>query len=665
MHSKFTQAISGQSNYWLSLILTVVIIYISGCQITPESDDNLKQLGKRVPAEKLLAVDCLLPPQIRQLGRQSVYATARRPIKTTALDCEIRGGEYVAYDRADYRTSLNVWLERAKQGDPEAQTYLGEVYEKGLGLKPDYQAAFKWYSKAAKQGFSRAQINLGYLYEKGLGVKADPVVALNWYRKASGISDDIDYTSVIDEKVETIAAQQNQRFKQEIESRDRQIEQLKSSLNKTRKQLKNRKQLLHDASEKSLELQRQIEQQKKAGADTEELVKAYQNQLQRVKQQSQAISALENQVIKQQEQLNRPSIEIMELPMFATRSSEPTLRVRSGSTAHVVSGRITSQAGLKSASLNGRPLSVDRQGLFHSAVPISSKETKVTILATDHQGESEQLVFMLITDETSDASSGPFVSTAGRISKDIDFGRYYALVIGNNEYRNYPELKTAVNDARKVSSLLENRYGFETLLITNADRYTVLSAINEIKGKLREKDNLLIYYAGHGEIEKSTRQGYWLPVDAEKGNTANWISNTAITDLFNTIKAKHILVVADSCYSGSMTRSSIPRLNTQMNEQHLQKWLKLMTKTRSRTVLTSGGLGPVLDSGGGEHSVFASVFLDELETGNGVIDAYQIYRKVSVQVERKAATEGFNQIPTYAPIQHAGHGGGEFLLVKG
>ncbi len=664
MHFKFTMVISRSVKYWTVFLLAAVIMVISACESNPGAAGNLPQSGNRVPAEKLLAVDCLLPSQIRQLGRQSVYATARRPIKTTALDCEIRGGEYVAYDRADYRTALTVWLEKAKQGDAQAQTYLGEVYEKGLGLKPDYQAAFSWYSKAAKQGFSRAQINLGYLYEKGLGVQADTVTALNWYRKASGISDDIVYTSVVEEQAKTLAAEQNQRFKQEIERRDRQIEQLKSSLNKTRRQLKNRQQLLYDTKEKTLGLERRIEQQKKAGTDTAELVKAYQNQLQRVKQQTQAISALENQLVEQQEQLNRPSIEILEPPLFATRSNEPSLQVRSGSTAQVISGRITSQTGLKSATINGRSLSIDRQGLFHSAVPVSTKETRVTILATDNQGGTEEFVFVLIADDISDAAE-QFVSTTGRTAGDIDFGRYYALVIGNNEYRNYPELKTAVNDARRVASLLESRYGFESLLITNADRYTVLSAINEIKGKLSANDNLLIYYAGHGEIEASTQQGYWLPVDAEKGNTANWISNTAITDLLNTIKARHIMVVADSCYSGSMTRSSIPRLNTQMNEQHLQKWLKLMTKTRSRTVLTSGGLGPVLDSGGGEHSVFARVFLNELETGDGVIDAYQIYRKVSVQVEKITASEGFNQIPTYAPIQHAGHGGGEFLLVNG
>lgn len=61
------------------------------------------------------------------------YLTARRPIKTTAGDCEIRGGEYVAYDRANYASALKVWLPQAQQGDAEAQVIVGEIYEKGLG----------------------------------------------------------------------------------------------------------------------------------------------------------------------------------------------------------------------------------------------------------------------------------------------------------------------------------------------------------------------------------------------------------------------------------------------------------------------------------------------------------------------------------------------------
>src|SRR5712692_3137406 len=115
-----------------------------------------------------------------------IYQAPRRPIKTSARDCEIRGGEYTSYDRADYRTALKVWMAQAEQGDTAAQTYVGEIYEKGLGVSPDYQAAAQWYRRAADAGFPRAAINLGYLYEHGLGVPRDPAQARYWYRKGAG-----------------------------------------------------------------------------------------------------------------------------------------------------------------------------------------------------------------------------------------------------------------------------------------------------------------------------------------------------------------------------------------------------------------------------------------------------------------------------------------------
>ena len=49
------------------------------------------------------------------------YVSGKRPLRTTEADCEVRGGEYVAYDRADYASALNVWLEKAKEGDAVAQ----------------------------------------------------------------------------------------------------------------------------------------------------------------------------------------------------------------------------------------------------------------------------------------------------------------------------------------------------------------------------------------------------------------------------------------------------------------------------------------------------------------------------------------------------------------
>jgi Sel1 repeat len=182
-------------------------------------------------ADELLVVDCLLPGQVRRLGSQMTYLTARRPIKTTGRDCEIRGGEYTAYDRASYSTALKVWLEPAKAGDAQAQTYVGEIFEKGMGLSPDYEAAATWYRRAADQGWAPAQINLGQLYELGRGVPRDPAQALAWYRQASGLGE-------LDMKFQPSAPSQGEllRLKQDLRQREQEVERLHQELDQLRKQ---------------------------------------------------------------------------------------------------------------------------------------------------------------------------------------------------------------------------------------------------------------------------------------------------------------------------------------------------------------------------------------------------------------------------------------------
>jgi predicted nucleic acid-binding Zn-ribbon protein len=136
--------------------------------------------------DEFLVVDCLLPGQVRRLGSKLTMLTARRAMKTSQRDCEIRGGEYVSFDRANYATALKVWLPLAEGGDNAAQTYVGEIYEKGLGVPPDYAVAAQWYRRAADKGYPRAAVNLGHLYEHGLGVPRDPGLALSFYQRAAG-----------------------------------------------------------------------------------------------------------------------------------------------------------------------------------------------------------------------------------------------------------------------------------------------------------------------------------------------------------------------------------------------------------------------------------------------------------------------------------------------
>ena len=150
--------------------------------------------------------------------------------------------------------------------------------------------------------------------------------------------------------------------------------------------------------------------------------------------------------------------------------------------------------------------------------------------------------------------------------------------------------------------MLGDHYGFQVKLVRDATRYDILSALNEMRAKLTDEDNLLIYYAGHGELDKVNMRGHWLPVDAERDSTANWISNVAITDILNAMNARHILVVSDSCYSGSLTRARRWRASTRRCSNDETRGMAACDGLRSavRTALTSGGLEPVLDAGGGE-----------------------------------------------------------------
>lgn len=140
--------------------------------------------------EDLTVVDCLLPGRMRKMGQTLIWVDRPRPVKKTISDCEILGGQYVLFDRANFDTALAVWKVAAEQGDPTAQTYVGEIYERGLGRAPDYALAVQWYRKAAAQGNARAQFRLGALHEKGLGVPPDALEALNWYRQAAGLGKD-------------------------------------------------------------------------------------------------------------------------------------------------------------------------------------------------------------------------------------------------------------------------------------------------------------------------------------------------------------------------------------------------------------------------------------------------------------------------------------------
>jgi hypothetical protein len=247
---------------------------------------------------------------------------------------------------------------------------------------------------------------------------------------------------------------------------------------------------------------------------------------------------------------------------------------------------------------------------------------------------------------------GSATSVAEASIPNLDYGDYYALVIGNNEYQDLTNLRSAVNDAKVISTVLEVDYGFNVKLLENASRKDILRSLKHLRQSVGAKDNVLIYYAGHGYLDKAADQGYWLPVDSERDDDSNWIPTDRITGQIKAMQAKHVMVVADSCFSGTITRAI-------KIEQRTPEWLSEIVKKKARTALTSGGLEPVLDTGSGNHSAFAYAFISLLEENDGVLDASQLFSKLRPKVMVNST-----QTPQYGKIHMAGDDGGDFLFVR-
>jgi hypothetical protein len=598
--------------------------------------------------EDLQVVDCLLPGKVRRLGRNSTFLTPRQPVRTSAVDCEIRGGEYTAYDRASYATALAVWLPAAEAGDAQAQTYVGEIFEKGLAAIPDYEAAATWYRKAAEQDDSRAQINLGHLYEKGLGVPLDPQTALEWYRRAAGI----DAAVVLD-------------WTEQEETLRRETEELRRDLDATRRRLDATSGELAAAQAEAAELRRQLDEARRSQALSEDERKALEARLAaseaRAGEIRQSISDYRDRLARLEAastsgaELAPPEIAIISPDVLATRGPS-IVAVPSGVAELEITGRVTAPAGLDKLLVDGAERTTeDDSGFFRVSVAAPAGRTALVIEALDRRGRVARRELLLEPGARGPVPAPPTTPPprrAPRPSPDL-----HALVISAARYQNLEPLRTAAADAAEVARLLAEKYGYQTTVLRDPTHFEILAAINDLAARLEEKDHLLIYYAGHGKIEGG--KGYWIGVDGAADDSALWIPNEAISDQLDVMKAREVLVVSDSCYSGTLTLSGVARPG---DEDERAARLERIASRRSRTVLTSGGLAPVLDEGGGAYSIFAQAFLRVLELNERALAGTELHREVAARVRYAARGLGFRQTPGYAPIRYAGHEAGDYVL---
>ncbi len=248
------------------------------------------------------------------------------------------------------------------------------------------------------------------------------------------------------------------------------------------------------------------------------------------------------------------------------------------------------------------------------------------------------------------------------------FPDYHALVIGIDSYASgddagWNDLVTARADAETVAECLESTYGFTVtrLLDGEATQASMLKALDDLV-TFGDNDAVLVYFAGHGYFDAGLNEGYWIPCDAKreqdgKPAKAGWIGNATINKVLGASQARHILVVADSCYSGALLRGIDPKgLGGLLPDANrLRKALAMP----SRYLLASGGEQPVVD-GDGKHSVFAQQIISFLR--HTELSSFTATDLAESAREQVAALTHQNIV--LSPFAVGTHSGGEFVFAK-
>ena len=244
------------------------------------------------------------------------------------------------------------------------------------------------------------------------------------------------------------------------------------------------------------------------------------------------------------------------------------------------------------------------------------------------------------------------------------WGTYHALVIGINDYQYWPRLQTAEKDARVMRDVLVAKYGFQDAHVTlrlneDASRRQIIRDLRRIATSMEDNDNLLIYYAGHGQLDEFTGDGYWIPAEGEMKDPGTWLANSFIKSLLSSerLLAKNVIIIADSCYSGSMLRGG-PSLLQMEGKGYRNKLAKAASK-RSRQVISSGGVEPVADGGADGHSLFAYYLIKALrDNDREVIDLENLFH---TRVW-KPVTEIGDQRPNVGRLKTPMDDDGQFVL---
>lgn len=303
-----------------------------------------------------------------------------------------------------------------------------------------------------------------------------------------------------------------------------------------------------------------------------------------------------------------------------------------------VAGTAHDESGVQGVYVNGQSAPLQGDGRFAISVPLALGENAIHVVAEDVHGNRQTLDF-----------------TALRNSEELIEGTYHALIIGVNDYEDegVTDLDHPISDAQQVAQVLRASYGFaeeHITLLENPDRRTIVNTLQKLRETVSERDNLFVFYAGHGFWDEGLKEGFWLPARASWDDRSEWLENSVISKYLGAIPSRHTLLVSDACFSGSIFKSRDAFADAEQS-------IKEIYKLPSRKAITSGAMKTVPD-----RSVFVQFFVERLaQNTERYLDAQQLFVSIKNPVINNSP---LSQTPLYGVIHGAGDEGGDFVFVR-
>jgi len=322
----------------------------------------------------------------------------------------------------------------------------------------------------------------------------------------------------------------------------------------------------------------------------------------------------------------------------------------------MVRGKATDPDGIFEVLINGVDATVSANGNFYANVPLKFGENDLIVKATDIKQASSTKTFT-ITRKSPDVKDDDIIVVDNDDKPNIGFGKYYALIIGVSDYGNNDLQDLAghpTKDATDLANILKTKYNFRqehVMLLNNSPTANQIKrGFANLRKKVTEKDNVLIFYAGHGDYDQDSETGNWLPSDANPEFFENVITNAELKVYIKQIKSKHTLLIADACFSGSILKKTrAGNLNT------APKSIKKNYELMSRKAMTSGTLKQVPNK-----SVFLKYLIKRLsDNKNKYITSMQLFNSLSTPVANNS-----ENLPQFGTVFGVGDEGGDFIFVK-